>query len=187
MKSIRLLAQVALASTLIILIGWIAITSRLTEASGIRQSEALADLVGRIVRCSGHPCLGDCAKKVRDTLQGRLVNDGYFDYSDLATSYPEVSGTLQGVVEWNLEGTLEDVSLIIVDFQADPAILRVDLERTLPGCAFADTAEDDHEADTEEPDSRTTEWECSVHPEGRDELGITVHLAPELVFLEIES
>lgn len=187
MRNRRLSGQVGFLLGVAALVAWFS-TPRFSEASGLRQAEALADLAAGITQCSTHPCLGDCAMKVRGTLQGRLVNDGYFDYSDLEISYPEVRGTLRGVVEWNLEGTLDDVSLIVGDFQSDPAVLRMELERALPGCKFESDTTDDEEITVEQmTEDLTTIWECSVRPEGREELSISIHVAPEMVILAIES
>jgi len=189
MKSSGVLSQSGLALMLSILLWWVAASPHLTEASGLRQAEVLAGLTAGIIGCTTHPCLGECALRVREELKGKLVNDGYFDYSDLATSFPEVRGHLQGVVEWNLEGTLDDVSLIVVDFQADPEVLRLEMERALPGCVFEDDSEEEGEdaAEPAEAQDNTTDWGCSVQVEGGDELDIILHVAPELVFLEIES
>src|SRR5262245_54439751 len=154
-------ATSALASVMILIAAWIAAGPDPTEASGTRQAEALALLTARIIRGSVHPCPGDCGTRVRETLEGRLVSDDYFDYSDLATSYPEVRGTLQGMVAWDLGETLEGVTLIVGDFHAEPDVLRMELERILPGCEIDDDSESDAVVDAEDGavDS-TREWDC---------------------------
>ena len=104
------------------------------EEAAIVQARTIANLLIRTVNCFTHPCIGDSESDVRQLLNRRLVSDGYFDYSDLATSYPSVRGVFQGVVEWNLEGTLKDIGLMIVNFQVPRDVLGAELERTLPDC-----------------------------------------------------
>ncbi len=176
-------------SMLVIIAGLLSSASAAHAQRGVaRQAQVLADLVVKTVSCSTHPCIGESANDVRQLLRGRLVSDGYFDYSDLAASYPSVRGVLQGVVEWNLEAALDDISLIIVDFQVSPSALREELERTLPGCEIEVDSEDhDSPDDQEATGSPTTEWECSVNLDEDHEFDITLHLAPELVIVEIES
>lgn len=91
----------------------IAMIGEATESAGTRQSEALADLTARIVGCSVHPCLGDGVKAVREALHGAIVTDDLYYYSDVVVAFPSVSGTLQGLVEWDLDGPLESISLKI--------------------------------------------------------------------------
>ena len=106
------------------------------QEAAIVHARTIANLLIRTVNCFTHPCIGDSESDVRQLLNRRLVSDGYFDYSDLATSYPSVRGVFQGVVEWNLEGTLKDISLMIVNFQVPRDVLGAELERTLPDCNF---------------------------------------------------
>ncbi len=158
------------------------------QEAAIVQARSLANLVVRTVNCFTHPCIGDSERDVRQMLNKRLISDGYFDYSDLATSYPSVQGVFQGVVEWTLRGTLKDISMMIVDFQVPRNVLREELARALPGCNIeAGSKNHDRPDDQEETDNPTTEWKCSVHPDEGNALDITFDLAPELLIVEIES
>jgi len=158
------------------------------QEAAIVQARTIATLVIRTVNCFTHPCVGDSESHVRQLLNRRLVSDGYFDYSDLATSYPSMRGVFQGVVEWNLEGTLKDISLMIVNFQVPRDVLGAELERTLPDCNFkAGSKTHDLADDQEETGKPTTEWKCSVHSDEGRALNITFDLAPDLVIVEIES
>ena len=63
-----------------------------------------------------------------------------------------------------------------------------ELERTLPGCEIhADSEDQDDEGDAEEVSDATDDWNCSAHLDAGHEFDVTLHLAPELVMVEINS
>jgi hypothetical protein len=67
-----------------------------TETS---QAQVLAGIAVAVVTCASHPCLGDSERDVRKQLHNKIVSDGTFYYSDLATAYPPARKFLSGVAE----------------------------------------------------------------------------------------
>lgn len=176
----------ALLGVLAVLLGLTA-SPAATENSGGRQSEALAGITGRILRCEAHPCLGDSIKSIREALHDAIVTDDIFYYSDLVVAYPSVRGDLQGLVEWDLDDGLESISMKIIGFDVAPSVVVLEIEQALPGCHMErggdeEGAPDSGEADDEIP---TNEWGCSVGDEGSREVDVDLYFAPGLVMLEI--
>lgn len=154
-------------------------------ASSTSQAEAVADLTARIASCRIHPCLGDSPKDVRARLGGRIVSDGYFEYSDLGVAYPSASDALQGVVEWDIDGDLSSVDLIIVNFPDTQSVLRRELESSLPDCVLKGDEQDSAETgDGDEP--TTKDLECKTDQDEDGDVDITVHFATETLKIEIE-
>jgi hypothetical protein len=72
------------ASVGVLLVGVISLTapSRASRSDGY-QDYALAVLIAEIVECSGHPCLGDSEKKVRELLRDQILEDDCSEFSDM--------------------------------------------------------------------------------------------------------
>lgn len=156
-----------------------------TETS---QAQVLADIAVAIVTCSSHPCLGDSERDVRKEMHNKIVSDGTFYYSDLATAYPLARKVLSGVVEWDFDPELDMVSLKITDFRAEPSLFLPELERALPGCLM----EREDELDTDSSDDEdegggdsTREWSCLAQGYSSEDMLVEVYLAPGLLILEM--
>jgi hypothetical protein len=156
---------------------------RADEDSGRKQGRMLADLAAEIVSCSVHPCLGDSVKQLREVLQDAIVTDGVFYYSDLKAAYLSVQGTLQGVVEWDLDDGIDGISLKVTDFGAEPEAFVMELEQVLPGCQIEWEIED--ESEVEEDDVRTAEASCSTRDHESSEVDIAAYFAPGLIIFEM--
>lgn len=153
------------------------------EAVRESQGQALADLAARIITCSVHPCLGDSVKDLRSALHARVVTDGTFYFSDLAVAYPATRGSLTGLVEWDLDDGLEEISFKIVEFEVAPAVLAAELEKTLPGCQME--GDDDEPEDVDDDDFAENERSCLAGGEGDRAVLVDFYSAPGLAILEI--
>jgi hypothetical protein len=156
-----------------------------TETS---QAKALADIAVAVVTCSSHPCLGDSERDVRRQLHNKIVSDGTFYYSDLATAYPPARKFLSGVAEWDFDPALDMVSMKITDFRAQPSFFLPELERALPGCQM----ERDDDFDTDSPDDEdesegdsTREWSCSAQGYSSGDILVEIYLVHGLLILEM--
>lgn len=148
-------------------------------AEGSRDAgpaRALADLAAGIIQCRERPCLGDSMVDVRTLLEESIVSDGIFYYSDLLVAYPSARGALQGVVEWDLDGGLDTISMKLVDIHVPREVLFAEMEHALPGC----------EMTSDEDDIPDTEWSCTASFPGHPEVDVVVYLAPGLAIFELD-
>ena len=148
------------------------------QPDGRRQARALVDLAARILSCSGHPCLGDREDAVRALLPDQIVTDGVFHFSDLAAAYPSFGHTLSGLVEWDLGGSLDMVSLKVTDFHVPPEAVVAEIESALPGCVM-----EQDEDDEDEPASQP--WSCGADGPGGTTILIEAYFASGIALLEI--
>ena len=185
MRNTRLLAHAGFLSGLTVLVALIATAPHSGATSGAGRCSALAELAEQIISCSTHPCLGDSVKSVREAVNDAIVSDDTFYYSDLEVAYPSVRGTLQGLVDWDLDGHLESISLKITDFHADRSVLLAEMELMIPGCVMEGDEEGDEPDEQADEEIPTDEWECSAGGEGSAEVELFLYFAPGLVMLEL--
>jgi hypothetical protein len=150
---------------------------------GSRHARVLADLAAEIVTCSVHPCLGDTVKQLRDLLQDAIVTDGVFYFSEVATAYPSVQGTLQGLVEWDLDDGIDAISIKVTHFHVDPEDFVAKLVKVLPGCEVA--WENENGGDVTDEEIPMVEASCSVTDDESRGIDVAAYFAPGLLILEI--
>jgi len=148
-------------------------------------ARTLADLAAGIIQCRERPCLGDTVTDVRRLLDESIVSDGIFYFSDLTIAYPSARGFLQGVVEWDLEGGLETISMKLVDLHVSREVLFAEMEHALPGCEMTSDGEEVDDAGDED-DIPSTEWSCTASFPGHPEVDVVVYLAPGLAIFELD-
>lgn len=148
------------------------------QPDGRQQARALVNLAARILSCSGHPCLGESEDSVRELLPDQIVSDGVFYFSDLAVAYPAFGHTLAGLVEWDLGGSLEVVSLKVTDFHIPPETVVAEIESGLPGCIMEQDDDGEEEAESEA-------WSCGADGPGGTTILIEAYFASGIVLLEI--
>jgi hypothetical protein len=175
--------------------------ARIARASSLDQAETLASLVWGILACETHPCGQDSPRHVRALLENRIVSDGSFQYSDLALTYSDLGADLKGVVEWDLAGGVDEISLIVVGFDDSEAALKSAMEAALPGCVIESTPDDDDDAPADDPSAaadsaaaddpaaaasaRPEDLDCTVDLPGGRKADITIHVAPETLMIEV--
>ena len=114
----------------------------------------------------------DDLEEVRRLLDDQVVSDTTFYYCDLGVAYPRVKGRLQGLVELDWDGGM--VSLKLIGFHAEPAVLLSELERALTACEM-------------EQDDDEGEWSCLAEDMSSSGVLVEVYFAPGLVLLELGS
>jgi|GEM_PF-3753484 len=176
-----------LIGALTLLLGAISVRVE-AEPGESKQGRALAAVAAAIVTCSSHPCFGESGEEARKELQGSLLTDGYFDYSDFATAYPSAKGLVQGVVEWELESEVKQVDLKIADFRVKPADFLPQLGQALEGCELEwddEFGEDPQAGENQCDGGATCAWTCSAQGQYSDDILISVYYIPGLLLLEI--
>jgi hypothetical protein len=171
------------ALTLIAAVLCAASAPRAVADAGAAQGWKLVELAAAILACEVRPCLGDSVKEVREAVRDAIVTDGIFHYSDLTTAYPSVRGSLQGVVEWDLDGGLDAISMKLTGFHARPDTFLADLERALPGCRIE--MESDDEDDVGVDDIPGAEASCLVTDPRGEDVNIDAYFAPGLLIFEL--
>jgi len=153
-----------------------------------KQVITMGKIAEGILTCTVHPCLGDSDESVQGELPGTILSDEISYYSDLETAFPSAQGVVGGIVEWDVESTLEMVSLKVTSFRDKPEDLLAELERALPGCEME--RDDDYESEGEEDDSEdhhTRAWSCLAEGYGSKDVLVGVYFIPSLLLLEIGS
>ena len=164
--------------------------ARIAAASSSGQSETLARLVLGILTCGTHPCAEDSPDEIRALLQHRIVSDGFFQYSGLSQTYPDIGAGLKGVVEWDLQrDDVDEPSLIVVGFDDSRESLKSAMEGALPGCIIEPTPGDDDDAPADDPagavGAKPEDWDCDVNLPDDEEADITIHVAPGTLYIEV--
>jgi hypothetical protein len=170
----RFAAVVASAGALIALIVGVCARQAVGQ-SATSQAYALGDLLAQIVDCTLHPCLGDAEEATRKLLRGQILEDDCSEFSDITVAYPSAAGKLQGIAQFDLDGELDNIYLLLTDFHAHPAVVLAELERVLPGCEC--------EMGSDEGDPPA--WTCSFEAPDEDSFEIEFAVAPGLAYVDI--
>jgi len=158
------------------------------QESHAKQVITLGKIAEGVLTCTVHPCLGDSDESIQKELPRKILSDGISHYSDLEMAFPSTQGVVGGIVEWNLDSTLEMVRLKVTGFRDKPEDLLAELERALPGCEME--RDDDYESEGEEDDSEdhhTHEWSCLAQGYSSKDVLVEVFFIPSLLLLEIGS
>jgi hypothetical protein len=153
-----------------------------------KQVVTLGRIAEGILTCSAHPCLGDDEQDVRSELPHKILSDEISYYSELGKVFPSARGMLGGIVEWDLESTLNAVSLKVTGFRAGPEDLLAELEKALPGCQMErDDDEVSENGDEDNEGEFTRAWSCLAQGYSSTDVLIEVYFIPGLLLLEISS
>jgi hypothetical protein len=154
-----------------------------------KQVLTLGKIAEGILTCTAHPCIGDSEQEVRKGLSRKILSDEVSYYSDLGAAFPSARGVLSGIVEWDLETTLDMVSLKVTGFRARTEDLLAELEHALPGCQMERDDENELESGNGDDgeDHFTRAWSCSAQGYSSKDILVEVYFIPGLLLLAIGS